>query len=107
MVCEKWVETNEDQTMKTYTVDFESFTVEAKTYDEAKEKASKQAWEDHGMKLDDELLQDEDQKPNRWTAVYNSFYVEASDEDIAWSKAIKFANQHNLDIIEMDEGYET
>lgn len=93
--------------MKTYTVDFESFEVEADSYDEAKEKASEQAWENHGMKLDDELLQDEDQKPNRWTAVFNSFYVEASDEDIAWSKAIKFANQHNLDIIEMDEGYET
>jgi len=93
--------------MKTYTVDFESFEVEANSYDEAMEKARKQACENHGMKLDDELFQDEDQKPNCWTAVFNSFYVEASDEDIAWSKAIKFANQHNLDIIEMDEGYET
>jgi len=92
--------------MKEYTVDFESFEVEANSYDEAWTKASNQAWEEHGMKLDDELLQDEDQKPNRWWAVFNSLYVEARNEDVAWKKAEKFAKQHNLDIIEMDDGYD-
>ena len=97
---------NRSRELKEYTVDFESFEVEAKSYDEAWVIAKQQAWEDHGMKLDDELLQREDQKPNYWTAVFNSLYVEARNEDVAWKKAEKFARQHELDIIEMDDGYE-
>ena len=55
--------------MKQYTIDFESFEVEADTYDEAWIKATKEAYVEHDWRLDDELLQDEEQKPNRWTAV--------------------------------------
>jgi len=92
--------------MKEYTIDFESFEVIADTYDEALAIATQQAYDENDWRLDDEILQDEDQKPNRWTAVFNSLYVEASNEDIAWRKAKKFAKRHNLDIIEMDEGYD-
>ena len=93
--------------MKTYTVDFESFGVEAKTYDEAKEKAMNQAWKDHAWTLDDDLLQDEEQKQNNeWTAVFSSLYIDANTELLAWNKAEEFAKAHDLDIIEMDDGYE-
>lgn len=91
--------------MKQYTVDFESFEVEASTYDEAWTKATKEAFVEHDWHLDDQLFQDEDQKPNFWTAIYNSLYVEASNRDSAEKQALDFARRHNLDIIEMDEGY--
>jgi hypothetical protein len=92
--------------LKEYTVDFESFEVKAKSYDEAWVIAKQQAWKLHEMKLDDELLQDDNQKPNCWTAVFNSLYIEAPNKDIAWMNAITFAKQHNLDIIEIDDGHE-
>ena len=91
--------------MKQYTIDFESFEVEADTYDKAWIKATKEAYVEHDWRLDDELLQDEDQKPNRWTAVFNSLYVEAENEDSAEREGLEFARIHNLDIIEMDEGF--
>jgi len=91
--------------MKEYTVDFESFEVEASTYDEAWIKATKEAYVINDWRLDDELLQDENQKPNQWTAVYNSLHVEARNRDSAEKKALEFARIHKLDIIEMDEGY--
>ena len=108
--------------MKSYTVDFESFEVEANTYEDAKRIATNQAWDNHGMRLDDDLIQEGEQKtdaehlynedgtinPNkqRWTAVFNSLYIDASNEDVAWRKAERYAKKHNLDIIEMDSGYE-
>tara|TARA_R100000656_G_scaffold95668_1_gene69491 strand:+ start:422 stop:703 length:282 start_codon:yes stop_codon:yes gene_type:complete len=92
--------------MKEYTVDFESFEVEAETYDKAWTLATKEAYVENDWRLDEDLKQDEDQKPNRWTAVYNSLYVQAENEDIAWKEAEEFARIHKLDIIEMDEGYQ-
>lgn len=93
--------------MKEYTVDFESFEVEAKSYDEAWKIANSQAWKEYGRGLDDELFQDEEQKPNRWTAVFNSLYITAKNYEDAWDKASHFAKLHNLDIIEIDDGYDT
>ena len=48
--------------MKSYTVDFESFEVEANTYEDAKRIATNQAWDNHGMRLDDDLIQEGEQK---------------------------------------------
>ena len=78
--------------MKEYTVDFESFEVEAKSYDEAWKIANSQAWKEYGRGLDDELLQDEEQKPNRWTAVFNSLYITAK---IMMMRGIKLATLQN------------
>ena len=93
--------------MKEYTVDFESFEVKAKSYNEAWRMALAIGWKVHGRGLDDELLQDEEQKPNRWTAVFNSLYITAKNYEDAWDKASHFAKLHNLDIIEIDDGYDT
>ena len=120
--------------MKEYTVDFESFEVEAESYEEAWKIAQRQAWKDHGWKLDDELLPKGDpqflrlpkgsgyvggkgkawycnrdeafETRGRWIAVFNSLHVEARNSNSAWNKAVKFAKRHNLDIIEMDDGYD-
>ena len=80
-----------------YLVDFESFVVQANTYDEAWRKAKIIAHE-HDWDLDDELLSGKEwcENDDEYIAVWNTFSGTAT-------AANKFAKDHNLEIIEMVE----
>lgn len=93
--------------MKEYTVDFESYITSEKTddwntaYKECKEKAYK----NHSWGIDDDLYESDSNKS--LTGIFNSLYITAKNYEDAWDKANHFAKLHNLDVIEIDDGYDT
>ena len=114
--------------MKTYTVDFESDFIEAENDKEANRIALEYVDENYALWKDDIIdwrdgltpfYDSENKTSDRYIGRdpaepplktymidFTSYYIEAKNEDIAWKKAQKYAKSHNLEIVEMDEGYE-
>ena len=107
--------------MKTYTVDFESDFIEAENDEEANRIALEHVdknsalWKDDMVDWRDGLTphyydnpEDDPAEPPLKTYMieFGGYYIKAKNEDTAWKKAQKYAKAHNLEIIEMDEGYE-
>ena len=114
--------------MKTYTVDFESDFIEAENDKEANRIALEHVDENYALWKDDIVdwrdgltpyYNSENKSSQKYIGndpavpplktymiEFTGYYIKAKNEDTAWKKAQKYAKAHNLEIIEMDEGYE-
>ena len=93
--------------MKEYTIDFGAEYIDAKNDDEASRLALEYVDNEHGLWKDDiaEVSEVEDEDGN-YMIDFAPYFVTAKNSDIAMKKAEKYANEHNLEIVDIDDGYE-
>jgi len=91
--------------MKEYTVDFEAEYIEAKNDAEAWKLALEYVDIQHGLWKEDiaDVIDTED---GTYMIDFSPYILDAENSDIAWKKAEKYAEKHDLTIVEIDEGYE-
>ena len=91
--------------MKEYTVDFEAEYIESKNDATAGKLALEYVDNEHGLWKDD-IAEVSDMEDGTYMIDFSPYYVQAKNSYIAWKKAEKYANDHNLEIVEIDEGYD-
>ena len=102
------------QKTKTYTADFGAVYIEARNDEEADRIALETADKEHALWKDDiGEVREVDEEDNEAEPPYKTYMIdwsgrsiEAKNDDEAIKKANKFAKAHNLEFIEIDEGYE-
>jgi len=93
--------------MKTYTIDFGAQYIKAKNYEEAQILALNYVDINHGLWKNEiaEVSEVEDE-PGTYMIDLSPIFVKAKNSDNAMNKAEKYANDHDLEIVDIDEGYE-
>ena len=100
------------QKTKTYTADYGAVYIEAKNDKEAERIALETADKQHALWKDD-IAEVREADENEADPPYKTYMIDwagrliqAKSDDKAYDKAQKFAKAHNLEFIEIDEGYE-
>jgi len=98
---------------KTYTADFGAVYIEARNYEEAYRIALETADKEHALWKDDIAeVREVDEEDNDAEPPYKTYmidwsgrFIRAQSDDMAIKKAEKFAKAHDLEFIEIDDGY--
>ena len=92
--------------MKEYTIDFGAEYIEAKNDNEASKLALEYVDNEHGLWKDD-IADVENMEDGTYMIDFAPYIVTAKNSDIAMKKAEKYAKNHDLEIVDIDEGYDT
>ena len=90
--------------MMEYTVDFGAQYIEATNDEEAGELSLKYVDENHGL-WKNEIAEVHKLEDGSYMIDLSPIYVKAKNSDIAMKKAEKYANDHNLEIVDVDDGF--